>query len=100
MKSKKNPIFFQYLYKIKFVKTSLNYLVGYLILCNFSLNLFVITCMVTELYYFVRGRVTAICDLESNLVGIGSLAKINLMSNSDMKKIIIWWLQQGSQQLI
>ena len=51
--------------------------------------------MVTELYYFIPRKGHGICDLENNLVGNDSIAKINWVAGSNMEKII-WWLQMGN----
>ena len=66
------------------MKRFLHRLVGNLILYN--IYFCVTTFMVTELYYFIPGRDATICDLETDLVGRGSIAKVNLESASNIEK--------------
>ena len=85
----KLPNFFrQYLfnkYKIKFMKRSLHNFAENWILYNFSLNIFFNNL---HGYHTILSswRVAAICYLENNLVGRGSIAKINLILSSNMEK--------------
>ena len=66
--------------QIKFIKRSLHDFVGNLS----STTFFVTTCNITELYYFISGRVATICDLENNLV---SMQKINMVAAAWILKI-------------
>ena len=46
------------------------------------------------------GRIATICGLENNLVGRGSIAKLNLVSGSNKESKENKMLQHGSQKLI